>query len=227
MQHLEGALDPGVRRRDRWCHHHEHGRVFGLKPRSLPRTTGRWRFLVLMARYARAGHDQGGMTVPARAADAPVVPSMKRMNAIEEVDISGRCCDRAGRHAAEETAGTGRAGRHDVSARSRRARQLHHWRHISTNAGGNRVIRYGMMRDMVLGLEVVTPDGTVLRAAQYIKNNTASISSICIRHRKQFRRGDARSTSDFRRRLNARRRFRAPLRAGHSLSRTGANIARR
>ena len=32
---------------------------------------------------------------------------------------------------------------------------------ISTNAGGNRVIRYGMARDMVLGLEAVLADGTV------------------------------------------------------------------
>ena len=44
---------------------------------------------------------------------------------------------------------------------------------ISTNAGGNRVIRYGMTRDLVLGLEVVTADGTVLRGLRkYIKNNT-------------------------------------------------------
>ena len=33
---------------------------------------------------------------------------------------------------------------------------------ISTNAGGNRVIRYGMTRDMVLGLEAVLVDGTVV-----------------------------------------------------------------
>ena len=31
---------------------------------------------------------------------------------------------------------------------------------LSTNAGGNRVIRYGMAREMVLGLEVVLIDGT-------------------------------------------------------------------
>ena len=44
---------------------------------------------------------------------------------------------------------------------------------ISTNAGGNRVLRYGMMRDMVLGLEVVMPDGTVMNAMNtLIKNNT-------------------------------------------------------
>lgn len=42
-----------------------------------------------------------------------------------------------------------------------------------TNAGGNRVIRYGMMRDLVLGAEVVLPDGTVVNAlSKLIKNNT-------------------------------------------------------
>lgn len=43
---------------------------------------------------------------------------------------------------------------------------------IATNAGGNRVIRYGMMRDMVLGLEAVMADGTVVSSMnQMIKNN--------------------------------------------------------
>ena len=43
---------------------------------------------------------------------------------------------------------------------------------ISTNAGGNRVLRYGMARDMVLGLEAVLADGTVITALNtLIKNN--------------------------------------------------------
>lgn len=40
---------------------------------------------------------------------------------------------------------------------------------IATNAGGSQAFRFGMMQDLVLGLEVVTPEGTVwdgLRAVQ-------------------------------------------------------------
>ncbi|MCY3884908.1 MAG: FAD-binding oxidoreductase [Gammaproteobacteria bacterium] len=43
---------------------------------------------------------------------------------------------------------------------------------IATNAGGNRVIRYGMTRDMVLGLEAVLADGTIMSSMNdMIKNN--------------------------------------------------------
>jgi FAD/FMN-containing dehydrogenase len=44
---------------------------------------------------------------------------------------------------------------------------------IATNAGGNRVLRYGMMRELVLGLEAVLADGTVLTSMNTMqKNNT-------------------------------------------------------
>jgi FAD/FMN-containing dehydrogenase len=44
---------------------------------------------------------------------------------------------------------------------------------LSTNAGGLNVIRYGMARDLVLGLEVVLPDGRVLETLSGLrKDNT-------------------------------------------------------
>jgi FAD/FMN-containing dehydrogenase len=44
---------------------------------------------------------------------------------------------------------------------------------ISTNAGGTAVLRYGMMRELVLGLEVVLPDGRVLDQLRALrKDNT-------------------------------------------------------
>jgi len=44
---------------------------------------------------------------------------------------------------------------------------------ISTNAGGNHVLRYGMMRALVLGLEVVLADGRVLPMLRSLhKDNT-------------------------------------------------------
>jgi FAD/FMN-containing dehydrogenase len=44
---------------------------------------------------------------------------------------------------------------------------------LSTNAGGVAVLRYGMMRDLVLGLEVVLADGSVLNSLRGLrKDNT-------------------------------------------------------
>ncbi len=44
---------------------------------------------------------------------------------------------------------------------------------LSTNAGGLNVLRYGMVRDLVLGLEVVLPDGRVMETLSGLrKDNT-------------------------------------------------------
>jgi len=44
---------------------------------------------------------------------------------------------------------------------------------VATNAGGNRVIRYGMTRQSVLGLEVVLADGRVLSDLRDLPKNNA------------------------------------------------------
>lgn len=44
---------------------------------------------------------------------------------------------------------------------------------IATNAGGNQVIRYGMMRQQVLGLEAVLADGTIVSSMNTMLKNNA------------------------------------------------------
>ncbi len=44
---------------------------------------------------------------------------------------------------------------------------------LSTNAGGNRVLRYGMARAMVLGLEVVLAVGTIVSSMNHLLKNNA------------------------------------------------------
>jgi FAD/FMN-containing dehydrogenase len=46
---------------------------------------------------------------------------------------------------------------------------------ISTNAGGNQVLRYGMTREHVLGVEVVLADGTILPAMNRLLKNNVGI----------------------------------------------------
>lgn len=46
---------------------------------------------------------------------------------------------------------------------------------LSTNAGGVNVLRYGMTRDLVLGLEVVLPDGQILNMLSRLRKDNRGI----------------------------------------------------
>ncbi|MDZ3832609.1 MAG: FAD-binding oxidoreductase [Sphingopyxis sp.] len=45
---------------------------------------------------------------------------------------------------------------------------------IATNAGGNQVVRYGMTRDNILGIEAVLADGTILSSMNHLLKNNAA-----------------------------------------------------
>ena len=119
---------------------------------------------------------QGGLTGLVNGADTngdEIAISMELMNKIEEGDIASRTMTvQAGvpLQVVQETAEkNGLMFPLDLGARGTATIGGN----VSTNAGGNRVIRYGMMREQILGMEVVLADGTVLTSMnKIIKNNT-------------------------------------------------------
>ena len=101
-----------------------------------------------------------------------IILSLERMNRIEHVDVAGRTMrvesgvilqraqEEAERHDMMFPLDLGARGSCTIGG------------NISTNAGGVRVLRFGMMRSLVLGLEAVLADGTVLDSLnRMLKNN--------------------------------------------------------
>lgn len=119
---------------------------------------------------------QGGLTGLAGGANAgeeDIALSLERLSGIEEIDpVAGTMTVLAGTplevaQRAAEAAGfllpidLGARGSCQIGG------------NLSTNAGGIRVLRHGVTRDNVLGLEAVLADGTVLSSLnKMIKNNT-------------------------------------------------------
>lgn len=102
-----------------------------------------------------------------------IVLSFERMNAIEETDaVAHTMTAQAGvsLQAAQEAADlAGLFFPIDIGARG----ECLLGGNVATNAGGTKVIRYGMTRDSVLGIEAVLADGTVISSMnRYIKNNS-------------------------------------------------------
>lgn len=114
-----------------------------------------------------------GLTGGATPVANSVVISLERLSGVEEIDSAAATMTvRAGttlqtvQSAAEEA---GFLFPLDLGARG----SCQIGGNIATNAGGNRVIRYGMTRELVLGLEAVLPDGTAVSALnKMLKNNT-------------------------------------------------------
>ncbi len=144
-----------------------------LKPDS---TAAVARALALCNAAGRAVVTEGGRTGlvgGTRTADGDILLSLERMQRIERIDPRARTMTvQAGAtlqtvQEAAEAAGLLMAL--DLGARG----SATIGGNIATNAGGNQVIRYGMMREQVLGLEVVLADGTVLSTLNgVLKNNT-------------------------------------------------------
>lgn len=118
---------------------------------------------------------QGGLTgLSGGAHPTPdaLVLSLERLVGIEEVDADNATLTvRAGTPLAQIQEAAQAAGLMfalDLGARG----SCSIGGNLATNAGGSRVIRYGMARDLVLGLEVVLADGTVVNGLRkMIKNN--------------------------------------------------------
>lgn len=109
----------------------------------------------------------GGFSLPDELAI-----SMECMTAIEEIDPVGQTAVvQAGcqlQHLHEALAPLGLAYGVDYGGRGSATLGGN----IATNAGGHQVLRYGMTREQVLGLEVVLADGTVLTSMnRMLKNN--------------------------------------------------------
>lgn len=114
-----------------------------------------------------------GLTGAATAIAGELVLSLERMSRIEAVDVPARLlrCEAGATIQAVQDAAT-RAGLEypvDFAAKG----SAHIAGSVATNAGGVKVIRYGLTRDRVAGLEVVLADGERLSLdGELVKNNT-------------------------------------------------------
>jgi FAD/FMN-containing dehydrogenase len=152
-----------------------HGRVDAellVRPRSTEQVS---QVLRLCHGRGQAVVTHGGLTGLVNGADAAtgeLVLSLESMNAIERVDVPGRSMRvQAGAKLGSvqrEAESHGMVFPLDLGARD----SATVGGNISTNAGGLRVLRYGMMRNLVLGVEAVLADGTVLTSLnRMLKNN--------------------------------------------------------
>jgi len=136
-----------------------------------------------LSRVMRLCHEKGQSIVPwggltglvdaITCSPEDLVVSLERMNTIEHIDAEvGVMTVQAGAVLQNVQEAAKEAGwQFAVDFGARGTAQIGGM--IGTNAGGNSVVRYGMMREQVLGLEAVLADGTVISSMnEMLKNNT-------------------------------------------------------
>jgi FAD/FMN-containing dehydrogenase len=149
------------------------GRALLLRPAS---TEGLSRLMAVCHRRGQRVVIHGGRTGVAGGAYSSadeIIVSLERMNRIELICPETQLADveagvplealqtEAARHGLFYPVDLGSKGSATIGGT------------IATNAGGNRVLRWGMTRQNVLGLEAVLADGTVVSAMNHlVKNNT-------------------------------------------------------
>jgi FAD/FMN-containing dehydrogenase len=146
-----------------------------LMPRNVDQVA---RVLTICNRDELAVVPHGGNTSYCGAATpdesgSQIVLSMRRLNRIRHLDAANySMIIEAGCTLSEAQAAAGAQERlFPLSLGSEGTAQV--GGNLSTNAGGTAVLRYGMMRDLVLGLEVVLPDGRVMAGLKSLrKDNT-------------------------------------------------------
>jgi FAD/FMN-containing dehydrogenase len=110
---------------------------------------------------------------PAAGARPELVVSLGRMNVIRDVDPVGLTIEaEAGvilKAAQDAAAAVGRLL--PVSLAAEGSAQIGGV--LATNAGGINVVRYGMARQLTLGLEVVLPDGTIVEGLRRLRKDNA------------------------------------------------------
>jgi FAD/FMN-containing dehydrogenase len=129
-------------------------------------------------RHGRKITIQGGLTGLAGGAvpaDGDVVINLERMNNIESIDaVEGVMQVQAGATLQQVQEAALEAGWFfpvDMGARG----SCQVGGNAATNAGGTQVVRYGTMRDSVLGLEAVMPDGSVVTSLTRLVKNSAGL----------------------------------------------------
>ncbi len=159
----------------------DHRRLYHGRPLAIvsPRSTLEVSQLLAFCDARRIGVvPQGGNTGYCGAATpdesgTELVLSLRRMRAIRRIDpANDSMVVESGLVLAEAQQAAAAAGRFfPLSLGSEGSCQI--GGNLATNAGGVQVLRYGMMRELVLGLEVVLADGRVLSSLDALrKDNT-------------------------------------------------------